>query len=163
MVQVCWTSLCCISASTVSGCTELVWRLWLHVKMTLMTTVLHAMIFIYSSNNLQITEVMYIPTSTTKTTRHRVSTSTRWHFTFRLCCHSNEARAPTANLPNRAQLEGTPYHSSKLHPGLCSSVGIRRGTDTQTHNRVTNIHFALSTTHAKCNNLTPMPPIPPAS
>jgi len=25
-----------------------------------------------------------------------------------LCCHSNETRAPTANPPNNAQLEGTP-------------------------------------------------------
>jgi len=36
-----------------------------------------------------------------------------------LCCHSNET------------LEGTPYHSPKLHPGPCSSVGMRRGTDRQ--------------------------------
>jgi len=28
-----------------------------------------------------------------------------------LCCHSNETRAPIANLPNSAQLEGTRYHS----------------------------------------------------
>jgi len=27
---------------------------------------------------------------------------------------------------------GHPYHSSKLHPGPCSSVGMWRGTDTQT-------------------------------
>ena len=25
-----------------------------------------------------------------------------------LCCHSNKTRAPIANLPNTAQLEGTP-------------------------------------------------------
>ena len=30
---------------------------------------------------------------------------------------------------NSAQLEGTLYHSPKLHPGLCSSVEMRRGTD----------------------------------
>jgi len=35
-----------------------------------------------------------------------------------LCCHSNETRALIANPPNTAQLEGTPYHSPKLHPGL---------------------------------------------
>jgi len=29
-------------------------------------------------------------------------------------------------------LQGNPYHSSKLHQGPCSSVGIRRATDTQT-------------------------------
>ena len=68
---------------------------------------------------------------------------------------SKETRAPTANPPNSAQLEGTPspYHSPKLHPGPCSSVGMRRGTDTRTDTQtaVTTIHFASSTTHAKCN------------
>jgi len=49
-----------------------------------------------------------------------------------LCRHSNETRAPIANPPNSAQLEGTPYHSSKLHLGLCSSVGMWRGIDRQT-------------------------------
>jgi len=39
-----------------------------------------------------------------------------------LYCHSNETRAPIANPPNGAQLEGTPYHSPKLHPGPWSSV-----------------------------------------
>ena len=60
-----------------------------------------------------------------------------------LCCHSNETRALTANLPNSAHLEGTPCHSSKLHPGPCSSAEMRRGTDTQT--AVTTIYFASST------------------
>jgi len=41
-------------------------------------------------------------------TRHRVCTSTRWHFAFTLWCHSNETRAPIANPPNTAQLRGTP-------------------------------------------------------
>ena len=49
-----------------------------------------------------------------------------------LYCHSNETRAPIANPPNSAQLEGTPYHSPKLHLGPCSSVGMRRVTDGQT-------------------------------
>jgi len=56
------------------------------------------------------------------------------------CCHSNAARAPIANPPNSAQL--VPYHSAKLHPGPCNSVGMRPRTDTQT--RVTTI---LSPTH----------------
>jgi len=46
-----------------------------------------------------------------------------------LCCHSNETHAPIANLPNSAQLQGTPYHSPKLHPGPCSNVGMWQGTD----------------------------------
>jgi len=51
-----------------------------------------------------------------KITRHRASTSNRWYFAFGLCCHSNETRAPIANPPNSAQLEGTRYRSPKLHP-----------------------------------------------
>jgi len=43
-----------------------------------------------------------------------------------VCCHSNKTRAPIANLPNSAQIEGSPYNSPKLHPGPCSSVGMRR-------------------------------------
>jgi len=39
----------------------------------------------------------------------------------------------------------------KLHPGPCSSVGVMRGTDRHTQTRVTTIHFAWSTTRAKCN------------
>ena len=69
-----------------------------------------------------------------------------------LCCRSNETCAPIANPPNSAQLDSSHYHSPKLHLGLCSSVGMRRRTDiqTDTQTRATNIHFASSTTHAKC-------------
>jgi len=92
----------------------------------------------------------------TNTASHTASTSTCWHFAFGLCCHTNETRAPMANPPNSAQLGDTPYHSSKLHPGPCSNMGMRRGTGTQTdihtQTRVTNIglHFASATAHAKC-------------
>ena len=37
---------------------------------------------------------------------------------------------PIANPLNSAQLRGTHSHSPKLHPDACSSVGMRRGTDT---------------------------------
>jgi len=50
-----------------------------------------------------------------------------------LCCHSNETHASTANPSNSAQLDGTFYHSPKLHLGPCSSVGMRRRTDRHTH------------------------------
>jgi len=101
-----------------------------------------------------------------KRPRHRASTSTRWHFTFTLCCHSNETRALIANLPNSAQLGSTPYHSAKLHQGPCNSVGMWRGTDrlhellahanlclqyywqTQTHKCVWPMHISP---HAKRN------------
>jgi len=41
----------------------------------------------------------------------------------------NETRASIVNPPNSAQLGGIPYHSPKLHPGPCSSVGIQPRTD----------------------------------
>ena len=72
---------------------------------------------------------------------------------FPQCYHSNATRAPIANPPNSAQLGGIPYHSAKLHPVPCNSVGMRPRSDTQT--RVTTIHFSWSTTHAKCNNRKP--------
>ena len=58
--------------------------------------------------------------------------SNQAYFTFALCCHSNATRATIANPPNTAQLRGIPYHSPKLHPGPCNSVGMRPRTDTQT-------------------------------
>ena len=48
---------------------------------------------------------------------------------FALCCHSNATRAPIANPLNIAQLGGSLYHASKLHPGPCSSVGLRPQRD----------------------------------
>jgi len=56
---------------------------------------------------------------------------------------------PITNQPNSAQLGSTAYHSTNLHLGPCSSVGTRPRTDTQM--RMTTIHFASSTTQAKCN------------
>jgi len=68
-----------------------------------------------------------------------------------LCCHSDETRAPVANPPNCAQLDGNPYHSPNLHPVPCSSVGMWQGTDKRdTQTAVTNIHFASATPDAKC-------------
>jgi len=69
------------------------------------------------------------------------------------CCHSNETRAPIANPPDSAQLEGTAYHFPKLHP--VRAVGMRRGTDrhTDTQTAVANIRFASATPHAKCSDL----------
>ena len=58
---------------------------------------------LYSPNNGSIT----------KPGIERVRACTRGHFAFAamLSC------APIANPPNSAQVAGTPYHSSKLHPG----------------------------------------------
>ena len=40
--------------------------------------------------------------------------------------------APIANQPNSTQPGGIPYHSAKLHPGPCNSVGMRPRTDRHT-------------------------------
>jgi len=56
--------------------------------------------------------------------------------------NANETLVPIANPPNSAQLDGTSYHSPNLHPGLCSSVGMRRGTDRQTHKRPFPIYIS---------------------
>ena len=62
----------------------------------------------------------------------------------------NRSVIKDVNPPSSAQLGGSLYHAPKLHPGPC------RHTDRQTHTyrqtSVTTIHFASSTTHAKCNN-----------
>ena len=71
----------------------------------------------------------------------RVQPSSRTFGIRRTCCHTSEIRALTANPPNSAQLEGSPYHSPKLHLGLCS-VGMQRGTDTHTHTHRVTIRFA---------------------
>jgi len=73
-----------------------------------------------------------------------------------ITCHSNETHAPTANPPNSAQLESTPYHSSKLHLGPWSSVRMQRGTERQTDTQtaVTNIHFTSAMPHTKRNYVT---------
>jgi len=74
-------------------------------------------------------------------------------YTSVLCCHSNETHALIANPPNSAQLQGTPYHSPKLHTHFCAVVwecgeGQR---DRQTQTAVTNIHLTSATPHVKCN------------
>jgi len=63
------------------------------------------------------------------------SVSASYSHDLHVSCHSNETRAPIANLPNTAQLGVPTYHSPKLHLGPCSSVGMQRGTHTviQTH------------------------------
>jgi len=45
------------------------------------------------------------------------------------------------------QTYGTPYHSPKLHPGPCSSVGMRRGTDRQTDRQTDRHRYAEKHTH----------------
>ena len=61
---------------------------------------------------------------------------------------------PVHRLQIRPIVQGTPYHSPKLHPGRtvvweCGEEQTDRQTDRQT--AVVNIHFASAMTHAKCN------------
>jgi len=63
-----------------------------------------------------------------------------------LCRHNNETRAPIANLPNSAQLDGSPFHSPSY---IRVHAVVWECGEGQT--AVTNIHFALATPHAKCN------------
>jgi len=110
---------------------------------------------------LKLQNVILLGPKTTSHSWWQANTGTHRHFTFAPCCHSNETHAPITNLPNSAQLGGTPYHSPKWHPGLCSSVEMWQGTHTHTHTHtlthrqmhMTNIHFTSSTTHAKCKYL----------
>jgi len=75
-----------------------------------------------------------------------------------LCCHSNETRAPIANPPNTAQLEGTPIIPPNFRVRAvvseCGEGQRDRQTDRHIHTQTagTNIHFASATPHAKCNN-----------
>ena len=74
----------------------------------------------------------------TMISRHKASTSTRWHFAF----GSMLSHATIPNPPNR----GHSCHFPNLHPGPCGSVGMRRGTDrhtnTQTHRRPWPIYIS---------------------
>jgi len=75
-----------------------------------------------------------MPSAYNTVTRHKASTGTRWHFAFVLCCHSNETRAPITNLPNGAQLGGTPTIAPS-YIRVCAVVWAcgNGQTDTQRH------------------------------
>jgi len=69
-----------------------------------------------------------------------------------LCCHSNETRAPIANPPSSAQLEGIPYHSPS-YIRVCAVVWERGEGQTDTQMYVTNIHFASAMQSNHFNSL----------
>jgi len=66
---------------------------------------------------------------------------------FPLCCHSNATRALITNPPNSAQWGGSPYHSPKLHPGPCNSVGMWPWTDRHTDARDHNTFLVVYDSH----------------
>jgi len=65
-----------------------------------------------------------------------------------LCCHSNETRAPIANPPYSAQLDGTPYHSPSYIQVHAVVWECGEG-QTDTQRGVSSIHFALAIIYAK--------------
>jgi len=73
-----------------------------------------------------------------------------YSLTFRVRVMLPQQRNPCTDCKSAssAQVGGTgiPYHSAKLHPGPCNSVGMRprqihRQTRRHTQTRVTTIHF----------------------
>jgi len=61
-----------------------------------------------------------------------------------LWCHSNETRAPTANPPNRAQLDGTAYYSPSYYRVRAAVWECGEG-QTATQTAVANVHFGSAT------------------
>jgi len=94
----------------------------------------HTFVPLKTGMNTKFATVLYlhIIPDKIKTTQNStfLTQSSQYFISSVLCCHCNKTRTPIACLPNNAQLESTPYHSPKLHPGPCSSVGMRRGTQT---------------------------------
>jgi len=86
----------------------------------------------------------------TSETRHRASTSTRWHFAFGAMLSWQQNPCTDCKFAQSAQLEGTPYHSPDLHTRPCGSVGLRRGTDRHTDAR--DQYRVVYRTYAKYNN-----------
>ena len=85
-------------------------------------------------------------------TRHRASTEHSLTFRVRAVVTATQPVHRLQIRPIVHNCRRAPH--TNLHPGQHSSVGIRPRTDRHAHRRtrVTNIHFASPTTHAKCNN-----------
>ena len=77
-----------------------------------------------------------------------------YSLTFRACVMLPQQRnlCPDCKSAQQCTTRGHPLPFPKLHPGPCNSVGMQTHTQTDTQTRVTTIHFASSTTHAKCSN-----------
>jgi len=84
---------------------------------------------------LQLVVILLYTRFTTNRTRHRseykhvLANISRSRY---VAIAIDATRAPIANPPNNAQLGGIPYHSPKLHPGPCNTVGMRPRRDRQT-------------------------------
>jgi len=79
----------------------------------------------------------------TNKTRHRVSTSV-YSLTFRVRVMLPKQRKPCTNCKSaqHCTTRGIPYHSPKLHPGPCNSVGMRPRKDKDTYKH-TNRHTQM--------------------
>jgi len=65
-------------------------------------------------------------------------------FRVRVMLSQQRNSCTIANPPNNAQPGGTSYHSPKLHPGPCSTAGMRQRTETETHRRAWPIYIRLT-------------------
>jgi len=117
-------------------------------RQTCIVDMLSAIITMFTGNNFA--KVYKIPVigrhfrkqiATTKSSKERVQALPDISRSA-LCCHSNETRAPIANPPNSAQLEGIPTIPPNIR---VRAVVWERGegqTDTQTHRRSRPINIS---------------------
>jgi len=117
------------------------WRSWntRSVVLTFSSCYTHTLMMVLQQLRPNVCSVCY-GDGIMQVTRHKASTSTHWHFTLELCCHSNETRAPIANPPITARVDSTPTIPSSYIPVHAVVWACSEGqTDTQT--RVT-IHIS---------------------
>jgi len=81
----------------------------------------------------------------TKITRHRVSTSTRWHFTFDAMFSLQRSPRTDYSPPNSAQLEGITYYSptyNRVRAAVWKCGKGQTGRHTDTHRRPWPIYIS---------------------
>jgi len=88
-----------------------------------------------------------------KITRYRASTSTRWHFAFCACCHSNETNALIANIRPIVHNWTAPPIIPPTYIRVHAVVSECSDGQTDTQVAATTIHFASAMPHVKCNNI----------
>jgi len=74
-------------------------------------------------------------------TKNRANTSTRWHFAFVLCCHSNEIHAPVALIHPIVHNQGTsptiPPSYIRVHTVVWACGHGQTDTQTDAHDQYT--------------------------
>jgi len=79
--------------------------------------------------------------STNTKLKNRANTSTRWHFAFMLCCHSNEIHAPVALIHPIVHNQGTsptiPPSYIRVHTVVWACGHGQTDTQTDAHDQYT--------------------------